>query len=315
MAAKKSRKSVKEPSAKATQRKSVIARSNDGTIQITFSIPFKEVKAKRQEAALELGKNMEIPGFRKGKAPLDRLISQIPQATLIEKTLGKILPKLIANAISKHKIKPAIYPKFELVKAQEGENWQIRATTCELPRINLGDYKKTIAGSLRAKAIWAPRQARGKLASSGHQPDKKGEPTHEEKEQEVIKTLLETVKIDIPKLLIDEEVNQRLSNLLSRLEKLGLTLENYLASIGKTAESLRQEYEKQARDAINLELILNKIAEEESIKIEEEQIENTIKASSASSELTERLKTPEQRRLIESVLKRRGALDSLVSLL
>jgi hypothetical protein len=36
--------------------------------------------------------------------------------------------------------------------------------------------------------------------------------------------------------LIDEEVNSRLSKLLERIEKLGLTLESYLSSIGKTAQ-------------------------------------------------------------------------------
>jgi len=301
MAAKKKR-TTKKPA-------SSFAKSDDGTIQITFTIPFDQIKKTREKVAAELGKEMEIPGFRKGKAPLDKILPRIPENTLIEKTLAKILPKLLAEAINKHKIKPAIYPKFELVKAVEGEDWQIRAVTCELPEIKLGDYKKTIAGTLRAKSIWTPASAK----AAGDKPDKKI--SKEEKEQEIIKALLETTKITIPKILLDEEVNHRLSSLLARLEKLGLTLETYLASIGKTAETLRTEYEKQASEALALDLILNKIAEKEKIEIDEKQIEETIKASTADPKLAERLDTPEQRRLIESVLKRRAALDSLSALL
>lgn len=301
MAAKK-KKSTKTSSAS-------LAKSDNGTIQITFTIPFSQIKKTREEAGSEIGKDVQVPGFRKGKAPLDKIISQIPENTLIEKTLAKILPKLLAEAINEHKIKPAIYPKFELVKAVEGEDWQVRAVTCELPEINLGDYKKTIAGALRAKAIWTPDSAK----TVGDKSDKKM--SKEEKEQEVIKTLLETVKITVPSLLVDEEVNHRLSNLLARLEKLGLTLETYLPSIGKTAETLRAEYEKQAKEVLTLDLILNKIAEKEKIEVSQEQIQETIKASAADPKLAEKLDTPEQRRLIESILKRRAALDSLSALL
>lgn len=285
---------------------SSIAKSNDGTIQLTFSIPFNQIKEAREKVASEIGKDIQVPGFRKGNAPLDKVISQIPQNTLVEKTLGKILPKLIAEAIKEHKIKPAVYPRFELVKATEGEDWQIRATTCELPQINLGDYKKTIVGAARAKTIWTPDKDR---------QEKKKELTREEKEQEIIKTLLETIKIDIPKLLIDEEVNHRLSGLLGRIEKLGLSLESYLSSIGKTPETLRQEYETQAKKVIKLNFILNKIADEEKIKIEENQIKETLKVSAGDPKLAEKLDTPEQRRIIESVLRRKGALDALTALL
>jgi len=45
--------------------------------------------------------------------------------------------------------------------------------------------------------------------------------------------LLRNIKIEIPKLLIEEEVNTRLSQLLERIEKLGLDLEKYLQTIGK----------------------------------------------------------------------------------
>lgn len=284
----------------AKTKEFVMAKSDDGTIQITFTIPFSQIKKAKEAVASEIGKDIQVSGFRKGKAPLDKVISQIPENTLIEKTLGKILPKLLAEAINKHKIRPAIYPKFELVKAVEGEDWQVRAVTCELPEINLGDYQKTIAGALRAKPIWTPDFAKA---------------TKEKKEQEIIKILLETIKITVPKLLIDEEVNHRLSNLLARLEKLGLTLESYLPLIGKTAETLRAEYEKQAKDVLVLDLILNKIAEKEKIEVSEKQIQETIKASAADPKLAERLDTPEQRRLIESILKRRAALDSLSALL
>jgi len=284
---------------------SSLAKSDDGTIQITFTIPYKEIEAAEEKALAEIGKNTEVPGFRKGKAPNNKLKQHIPENTLLERTLSRILPKLTTELIKKHKIKPAIYPKFELISAKLNEDWQIRAITCEIPKFEIGDYKKIVKSSLNAKQIWTPDK--GKV-------DESKKPSKEEIEQSVLKTLLESIQITIPKVLIDQEATSKLSQLLERIEKLGLTLDSYLSSINKTAENLRKEYEDQSRQAIVIDLILSEVANKENIKIDKTQIDAAIKASSADPNLAKKLDTPEQRRVIESILRRRATLDFFTSL-
>jgi FKBP-type peptidyl-prolyl cis-trans isomerase (trigger factor) len=277
---------------------SVVAREADGTIQISLTIPWEEVKSAREKALAELAKETVIPGFRKGKAPLAKVEAAVAKETLVRKTLAEILPQAIGAAITEHKIKPAIYPRLEVVSADADKPWQVRAVTCELPVVELGNYKETIKAAAKPKTIWTPDK--GKEA--------RNEPTREEKQQEVIKILLEAFKVNIPKVLIEEEVNNRLSSLLERIEKLGLSLDSYLTSIGKTPETIREDYRKQAEETITLDLILNKIAEEEKVKVEEAQIDEVVKASPSFN-------TPEQRRIVASVLRRRASLDSLAALI
>jgi len=280
---------------------SVVARASDGNIQITFTIPFPVIKKAQDDTLLEFAKDAEIPGFRKGKAPLDKVAAKVSQSALMEHSLGHILPPALGEAITEHKLKLAIYPKFELISAENEKEWQIRGITCELPEVTLGDYKKAVQGEGRAASIVVP----GK--------DKAQDLTREAKEQLVIKTLLENVKITIPKILIEEEVNGRLSNLLARIEKLGLALESYLASVGKNVESLRVEYETQAKEAITLDLALSKIGEEENLKVDPKEVEAAMGMSQASNK--EEAEDPESRkRLLESILKRRLALDFLINL-
>jgi FKBP-type peptidyl-prolyl cis-trans isomerase (trigger factor) len=279
-----------------------IAKSKDGTIQITLKIPFKDIKAARETAAREIGKNLEIAGFRKGKAPLSKLLTNIPENTLIEQTLRFILPKLTAKVVKENNLKIAIYPRFELISAEENKDWQVRAITCEIPRVELGDYKKIVKKSARGNELWTPDKK-----------EEKKEPSKEDKEQRAITALLENIKIDIPKPLIDSETEKRLAQLLERIEKLGLTLESYLASIGKKIEDLRLDYEKQAMETIKLDLILFKIAEEEKIKVSEEEINKAMQAFVAGGESPKALE--ERKLIIESILKKRAALDALVSLL
>jgi trigger factor len=135
---------------------SVVAKESDGNIQITFTIPFEIIKKAQDDTLVEFAKDAEIPGFRKGKAPLDKVAAKISQSALMEHSLGHILPKALAEAINVHKLKLAIYPKFELVSAENEKDWQIRGVTCELPEIDLGDYKKIIQGENRAASIVVP---------------------------------------------------------------------------------------------------------------------------------------------------------------
>ncbi len=275
---------------------STVAREDNGNIQITFTIPYSQVMSAQERVVEEYAKEAEIPGFRKGNAPIEKVKEKIPAATLTEKALAKILPEALSSAINENKLKPAIYPKFELISAKPNENWQVRAVTCELPQIILPDYKKIIKEESHSAPSTSLRASR------------------DLREQKVIKVLLDSIKIDIPKLLISEEVDARLSSLLQRIEKLGLSLEGYLGSIGKTPEKLREEYELQAKNTITIELILNEIIKDQKIDVSEKEVDEAIKAASADTKLAESLNTPEQRRFIKSVLARRSALDYLVSL-
>lgn len=289
-----------------SQIESVLARETDGTIQITLTIPYELVKSEQEKALDEYSKETEVPGFRKGKAPIEKVREKIGSTSLTERALSHILPKAFQTAADKFKIRPLIYPKFELVNAKDKEDWQIRAVTCEMPNIILGDYQKSISNSAKTQSIWTPDKTR---------EDVPKEKTDAEKEQEVIKILLSTSEVNVPKPLIDEEVDARLAGLLERTEKLGLSLEKYLSSIGKTPQSLRSEYEAQAKEALKLDLVLSKIAEDTRIQITEGEIDEAIRGSNPDEKSSQGDRSPEQRRLVASILKKRKALDSLASLL
>ncbi len=268
-----------------------VARTDDGTIQINFSIPKSIVDSAQEKAIADLAKGITVAGFRKGNAPLEKVREKIDPGKLLEKTLGQILPDAYTKALAENKIKPIIYPKFEILK--QGEIWEIQAKIAELPKVDLPDYKDMVAGAIRSASI-------------------KKEPTKQEKEDIVIKTLIESVKINIARIIVDDEVNVRLSELLNRTEKLGLKLEQYLNSIGKDEKTLRSEYEKQVADGISVELILNEIAKTEKTQVDENEVDNALKASGFKDEHQEHVE--QQKNLIRSVLKRRIVLDQLTKL-
>ena len=289
-----------------------VARSDDGTVQINFSIPYSEIEKSQNKVVEDLSKQITVPGFRRGNAPKDKVRTQIPEKTLMEKTISQIFPNLLAEAIKENKLKPAIYPKVELISAKPGETWQVRATTCELPEFSLGEYKKALKSASSSSQIWTPEKGKA---------DTKREPTQQEKEQAAIQALLGVVEITIPNLLIEEEVNARLAKLLQQIEKLGLNLDSYLASVGKNAESLRAEYKAQAETTLKMDLILGKIADEQSLEADKTELEKLISQSKIHKHAdgTEHKLSKEelesQERTFEISLKKRSALDYVVSLM
>lgn len=300
---------AKKVNKKEEAKKSVLAKTDDGTVQLTLTVPYFNVQETREHVLNEMLESLEIPGFRKGKAPSDLAMQHIDKQRLYERTLQHILPDIYANAVVEHKLQPVLAPRFELVSVEEEKDWTIRAITCEAPEVSLADYKKEITDKVKAENIWVPGKAK----------NEKKESSREEKEQQAIKTLLEATEVKIPNVLIEEEVNHRLSQLLDQIQRLGLTVEQYLSSTAKTIEQVRGDYANQARESIKLVMALNKVAEDQSLEVSENEIDSVIKVSENATKTNgarqEHLNTPDQRRLVRSVLLRRKALDSLLSLI
>ena len=73
-----------------------------------------------------------------------------------------------------------------------------------------------------------------------------------------------------------EEANRLLSDLIDRTRQLGLTMEQYLISKGKSREQLRAEYADEAKKNLTLEFALMEIAEAENITVNQTDIDNLL---------------------------------------
>jgi FKBP-type peptidyl-prolyl cis-trans isomerase (trigger factor) len=281
------------------------AETSDGTIQLNLTINRNHISGIQDQALDDLAEEVTVPGFRKGKAPKSKIKEVINRDKLTRRIIERIIPAVYSEIIKTENIRPIVAPRVELITTEDDKDWQIGLLTCELPDVTLDDYKGAIKGELASKAIWTPDKGKDK---------KEKELTHDEKEVLVKQTLLKVGKVTIPKILVSEDVESRLSQLLERLEKLGLDLESYLASIGKTPQALRDEYEKQSQESLAIDLILNKISELEKTEVSEDEIKSAINAYAADEKIMEQLAKPEQQILIKSVLRRRKTLENLLTI-
>ena len=111
----------------------------------------------------------------------------------------------------------------------------------------------------------------------------------------------------------EDEVDKMLARLVDQVSRIGLTVEKYLASHGKTSEQLRSEYENQAEQTLKLEMILSQIADQQKVTIKDEEVEKMIKAV-PDQKTQKTMDTPAQRAYIRQLLRKRGVIDSLLKL-
>ncbi len=282
---------------------SALNKQTDGTLELTITVPKKRVTTAYKKTLSQLAKEAEIKGFRKGKAPLKKVEEQIGKTKIYEEVLKTLIPEVYVEAIKEQKVKPIINPQISVVSLEENKDWQIKAITCELPEVKLGNYKATIRKELASEKIWVP----GK--------DKEEKTTEQESERlnKIFQVLTRTTKIQIPELLIQEEINRMLSRLIDQTGRLGLTVEQYLASIGKTSDQIRQEYHQQAEESLKLELILSAVADKEKVQISDSEVQEMIDAA-PDEKAKKAMETPAQRAYIHQLLRKRKAIDKLTKL-
>ena len=279
----------------------------NGTIRLTITIPAVDVKKTWEEVMLEVAKNAEVQGFRKGKAPRKLVEEKVDKEKIREEVLKKLLPIAYTEAVKSQGIKPIINPKIHVEKIDdpstlseqsESKGWQFTALTCEAPIIKLGKYKEAIQIiTAKSKIILRENpQAGGPIPA---------------KFEDIVKALLDNVTAEIPSILIDNETDRLLSQTLEDVKKLGLTLDQYLSSTGKNPQILREEYKKKAENDVKLEYTLSKIAEEEKITVEEKEIEEAVRASKSDDE---RKNLEANRYLLASILRQQKTLDFLKNL-
>lgn len=98
-----------------------------------------------------------------------------------------------------------------------------------------------------------------------------------ETEDEAIKTVCDSVEIEIPSGMIETEIDNMLKDVEARLSYQGLKLDQYLHMMNKTEEDFRKEYEEQAQKSVKSRLVLEAIVKDAEIEVSDEELNEKIK--------------------------------------
>ena len=97
-----------------------------------------EVAVAEAEAFRYLSGRVEIPGFRKGKAPRAIVEKHVGREAVVDEALERVFPKLYEQALTEHDIHPITTPHVHL---EQREPPVFLAIVPLEPEVDLGDYR------------------------------------------------------------------------------------------------------------------------------------------------------------------------------
>lgn len=113
--------------------------NNQGVL--TIEVEQDQVQDAVDLAFKKVVKQVNLPGFRKGKVPRKIFESRFGVESLYQDALEILFPNVYGQAVQETGIDPVDRPEVNVEKMDKDENWVIKATVTVKPEVQLGEYK------------------------------------------------------------------------------------------------------------------------------------------------------------------------------
>lgn len=110
----------------------------------------------------------------------------------------------------------------------------------------------------------------------------KMEKTEEEKQRkrgEILEKIAQKSKFEIPEAMVEYEQQRLLEDLKNKITQMKISFENYLASIKKTEQEIKETYRKEAEKRLNGFLVLRELGKKENIEVTDKEVEDEVSKS------------------------------------
>lgn len=121
--------------------KSNVEKIDKNRVVLEVEVESEEFEKAVQKAYKKLVRKVNIPGFRKGKAPRKVLETYIGEGSLYSEAADIIIPEAYYNAVQETKIEPINQPEVEITQLGNGKPFIFKATVEVKPEVKLGQYK------------------------------------------------------------------------------------------------------------------------------------------------------------------------------
>ncbi len=269
----------------------------DGNISITGELTLDVIKEARPEALKAISERVEISGFRKGNVPEAVLVKQFGEMKILEEVAEMVLASEYGNILRETKVSPVGRPQIAITKLAPGIPLEFKITVTPEPEFALPDYKKIAKEVTRDEKIevdekevdavlteiekrgWKPELKEGEDLKTKARENLMEEKKFRAKEKyrlSVVEALVKAVDVKIPKVMVEQELNQMIAQFKGDVANHKMVWEEYLKNIKKTEDDIRKEWEEKAEARVKAELIMFKIGETEKLEPTKEELEHEV---------------------------------------
>ena len=122
--------------------KTTVTELGDSRVRLQVQVPPGEVQGRLERKAQQLGRELKLPGFRRGKVPAPLVIQRIGREVLLEEAVRDTLSSWYSDAIESAGIVPIGDPQLDLGELPgQGQALEFSIEIGVLPTAELGEYK------------------------------------------------------------------------------------------------------------------------------------------------------------------------------
>jgi len=111
-------------------------------VEILGVLPVSDFEKYEDKALGVIAERLELPGFRKGKAPASMVKEHVTEMMILEEMAEQALHKLYPQILEENKIDAIGRPQIAITKIAKGSDLEFKIITATLPEMKLPDYKK-----------------------------------------------------------------------------------------------------------------------------------------------------------------------------
>lgn len=120
--------------------KATAERIEKNTVLLEVEVDAERFSRAMDQAYKKLVQKVNIPGFRRGKAPRFILERHVGKQALVDEAVEMIIPEAYFKAVDDTGLEPVTQPELELVQVEEGKPVVFKAKVVVKPEVELGEY-------------------------------------------------------------------------------------------------------------------------------------------------------------------------------
>jgi trigger factor len=120
--------------------KSAVETLNPTRARLTIEVEFEELKPSLDAAYQRIAKQVNIPGFRKGKVPPPVIDRQVGRGAVLDEAINDALPKLYVQALEDNDLQPLAQPEIDITRFEDNQSLEFTAEVDVRPTIEVPEY-------------------------------------------------------------------------------------------------------------------------------------------------------------------------------
>lgn len=120
--------------------KSTVETLSPTRVRLAIEVPFAELEPSLKKAYRELGQQVVVPGFRRGKVPAAVIDQRVGRGAVLNEAVQEAIPQHILAAVREHEVKTLGRPEVDITEFADGEPLKFTAEVDVRPEITLPDF-------------------------------------------------------------------------------------------------------------------------------------------------------------------------------